>query len=72
MKTENEMTERLLTRGEVRDMLESCMGYGPACYTLRLWTEGDEPMLPRVLVPGRKRGFYCASKVRELLNCAMK
>jgi hypothetical protein len=58
---------RLLTYGEVRRKIESCIDSGGE-YTLRLWTQGTEPLLPKTFLQGRTRALYSAARVEELLK----
>lgn len=55
-----------LTFGEVKRKIEACIGSGE--YTLRLWTQGDDPVLPRHYLPGRTRAVYSRQRVDELLQ----
>lgn len=63
----NTEQKRWLTYGDVKRMIEACMG-SSGRYTLRLWTQGDEPVLPRHYFPGRKWAAYDRRDVERLLN----
>jgi len=64
-------TPRLLTFGAVKRKIEACID-SDGRYTLRLWTTGVEPLLPKVFLPGRTRAFYSSVRVDELLKSYRK
>ena len=59
--------KRWLTYGDVKRKIESCIGTSGE-YTLRLWTEGSDPVLPRHYFPGRKWAAYDPDDVARLLK----
>ncbi len=48
-------------------MIEACIG-SDGEYTLSLWIQGQEPLLPKHYFPGRKRANYSRARVVELLK----
>ena len=48
-------------------MIESCLG-SDGKYTLSLWIQGEDPMLPRHHLVGRKWAAYDRQRVEELLK----
>ena len=59
--------KRWLTYGDVKRMIESCLG-SDGKYTLNLWIGGDDPLLPRRHFQGRKWAAYDRQRVEELLE----
>jgi len=59
--------KRWLTYGDVKRMIESCLG-SDGKYTLNLWIGGDDPLLPRRHFQGRKWAAYDRHRVEELLE----
>lgn len=57
-----------LTYGEVKLKIEACYGLDNGKYTLRLWLQGDEPLLPKRYIPGRMRAVYSRERVELLLK----
>jgi hypothetical protein len=60
-----------LTFGAVKRKIEACID-SDGRYTLRLWTTGSEPLLPKVFLQGRNRALYSAARVEELLQAYRK
>jgi hypothetical protein len=59
--------QRWLTYGEVKRRIEACIG-SDGKYTLSLWIQGAEPVLPRHYFKGRKWAAYDAEDVARLLE----
>jgi hypothetical protein len=57
-----------LTYSEVKLKIESCYGPGKGKYTLSLWTQGTEPLLPKRFIPGRTKAVYSRERVDMLLK----
>lgn len=57
-----------LTYSEVKRKIESCFGPRKGKYTMRLWTQGDEPLLPKRYIPGTTRAVYSRERAELLLK----